>query len=1262
MRKILKNIETFINQHAHDRVLEKGRNIAKTLDRFGTPSIDLENDEATFRIMGTRFYTVTINKFTDNIASDCTCPYDWGGICKHQVGALLYLKQHLESSGSLLRSQKSFKPSAPVARRIKKRKASDPFLLQNYNPLTYNWLNKQIDHYMMHRAHQFSLEHVKLNGRTVSFIAAEKVAYYRKKSEQHSITFTETENGLKTSCSCGQVVDNLCPHQVAILSTIMNIYGEDFFKVLDPAYIKKQKEEVTLMTGIPIDRVSEYFDFKVATQKFEANKQANGLMSFNPVKEKFTTEQMETILKKEKLQLEVPLLDNEKATHLAYIFTFSNPLVLKLTPITGVPDGLNAFKYIKEYISTNPPLQIDDIDEQVLGIIAELDDFNAEYHNSKGELKTEADINAQKFYHKKLTKIFELFQNEKPAFYRIGDSLEKIKKSGLTFVKLSPKKAILSFEMGEEDLFFFLKSKLTIGDELIDLSLLEDKDLAQVFPFYGMVRWNGYLYQHHNLIQAQASYELARVTPVLKIVKKDFAAFFRSVITPLSESFHIDSSSMTQIAQNSIQLSPNEKQLYITELANFIIFKPIVQYDHNIQANPRINNSIVAYDSETITTYKRDEEYEKAFESFLVTLHPEFESQLFGEFFFLPFTELKRNNWFFNIFEKITEAQINVFGINELKTIQYSPFKANINTHIKSGQDWFDVSIELSFGEENVKLSDLRKAIMRQERFVPLSNGKLGVLPEEWFEKLSKFFRVGEIEKGELKISKLKFSIVDELFDEIDDEQILAELREKKRKLLHFEDIKKIELPQNITANLRDYQVAGYNWLNFLNEFGWGGILADDMGLGKTVQILCFLQQQVNNNRSCNLIVVPTTLLFNWQNEIKKFTPELSYLIHHGSDRSPNLRNYRDYDLIITTYGLMFNDIEIFKNIPFNYAVLDESQAIKNPTSKRYKAACILNAKNKIAMTGTPIENNTFDLYAQINFLNPGFLGSQQSFKAEFSKPIDTEGDGDRAMELQKLIKPFVLRRTKEQVATELPPKVEDYIYCEMEPTQRKIYEGYRNKYRDYLLKKIEEDGLQRSKLYVLEGLLKLRQICDSPEILSDQEDYGKESIKIKELLNHITEKTGNHKILIFSQFVRMLKVIERELSNNAIIYEYLDGQSSTKNRQKSVENFQTNDACRVFLISLKAGGTGLNLTAADYVYIVDPWWNPAVENQAIDRTHRIGQDKHIIAYRMICKDTIEEKIMKLQAKKMKIAQDIINTDEGFMKKLNREDIMELFN
>jgi SNF2 family DNA or RNA helicase len=460
---------------------------------------------------------------------------------------------------------------------------------------------------------------------------------------------------------------------------------------------------------------------------------------------------------------------------------------------------------------------------------------------------------------------------------------------------------------------------------------------------------------------------------------------------------------------------------------------------------------------------------------------------------------------------------------------------------------------------------------------------------------------------------------------------------------------------------LRHYQKEGLNWLNFLDAMQWGGILADDMGLGKTLQVLTFLQHLINKKHSTNLIVVPTTLLFNWEKEIEKFAPKLKAMYYYGTNRKKDTTTFKDFHLVFTTYGTLLRDIEMLAEFKFNYIIIDESQAIKNPASRRFKAVNLINAKNRIALSGTPIENGTFDLFAQKIFVNTGFFGGAKAFKDNYSNAIDKEGNETIANELQRIVNPFILRRTKEKVASELPAKTEDIIYCEMESEQRKIYDAYRNNYKNQLLNKIEDEGMGKSKMMVLEALTRLRQICDSPALLKSDDIESNESIKIKEIIRHITNKTANHKILIFSQFVHMLSLIKDELAKLNIEYEYLDGKSNIKQREKSVANFQKNNNLRVFLISIKAGGTGLNLTAADYVYIIDPWWNPAVENQAIDRCYRIGQDKKVFAYRMICKNTVEEKILNLQNKKKKIAGDIIQTDENIMKTLKAEDIKELF-
>jgi SNF2 family DNA or RNA helicase len=735
--------------------------------------------------------------------------------------------------------------------------------------------------------------------------------------------------------------------------------------------------------------------------------------------------------------------------------------------------------------------------------------------------------------------------------------------------------------------------------------------------------------------------------------------FYKKVIEPLSKHFILEFEEDT-FNNESYELDFSSKQIFLSEKDQYLIIRPQVKYDNGKEVILTNIGNLIEKQEDKIIEYKRNYELEEFFLNEIAELHPSFEEQKSNKIFYIHYEDFMEKMWFFKFFEQMQQKHIEVYGLKNLKNFKYSPYKGKISTSINSGIDWFDVNITMSFGNNEVSLQDIKKAVINKERYILLKDGSVGILPEEWFHKLEKYFRNGEINKNKLKISKLRFSIIDELFDNIDNDKIVKELAQKRKLLEQFKKIDKVTVPKNIKAELRNYQKEGLNWLYFLKKMKWGGILADDMGLGKTLQILSFIQKDLAKQKKAHLIVVPTTLLFNWQKEIEKFAPDIKALYHYGPDRAKDTKDFNKFHIIFTTYGILLRDIELLKTYRFKYMILDESQAIKNPASRRYKAASLIQAENKLALTGTPIENSTFDLYAQMNFVNPGFLGSLNSFKKNYSNPIDKEGNETIASELQKIINPFVLRRTKEQVAKELPPKIEDIIYCEMSEEQRKVYEAYKNNYRNKILKKIEKDGLNKSKLFVLEALTRLRQICDSPLLLKDDEIQITESIKIKEIVNHITEKTANHKVLIFSQFVEMLSLLRKELEKLNIDYEYLDGKSSTTQREASVNNFQTNNYLRVFLISLKAGGTGLNLTAADYVYILDPWWNPAVENQAIDRCYRIGQDKHVFAYRMICKNTIEEKILDLQSKKKKIATDIIQTDENIIKTIDIKDIKEL--
>ncbi|SEJ08030.1 SNF2 helicase associated [Cyclobacterium xiamenense] len=403
-------------------------------------------------------------------------------------------------------------------------------------------------------------------------------------------------------------------------------------------------------------------------------------------------------------------------------------------------------------------------------------------------------------------------------------------------------------------------------------------------------------------------------------------------------------------------------------------------------------------------------------------------------------------------FETLKANQVTVFGLETKKIKKYSLFAPTVNLEFRSRQDWFELKAEVAFGNNKVKLKDIKRALDRDRNYVELTDGTIGILPEKWVRKFNRLFRSGETDKDQLNISKTQFNLMDEVEELINFPEILKEIEEKKEKLKQFSSIKSTRIPKQLKAELRPYQKAGFNWLNFLREYQWGGILADDMGLGKTLQLITLICKLTSKKGAKVLVVAPTTLLFNWKDELEKFAPHLDYFIHHGN-RYDQVEALRKHQVLLTSYGLVINDLELLQQLEFDLIITDESQAIKNTQSARYKAITKLRANFRIALTGTPIENGLSELYAQMNFVNPGFFHSFTSFKENYLDALK-KGDGAILDELRKKIEPFVLRRTKREVLKELPDKTEEYLYCEMVPIQRKIYDAYRNEYRDYLLKK----------------------------------------------------------------------------------------------------------------------------------------------------------------------------------------------------------------
>lgn len=613
-------------------------------------------------------------------------------------------------------------------------------------------------------------------------------------------------------------------------------------------------------------------------------------------------------------------------------------------------------------------------------------------------------------------------------------------------------------------------------------------------------------------------------------------------------------------------------------------------------------------------------------------------------------------------FSWLNENRVNLLNLGfevsqpESRDKKYFVGKAVIEVEVKENIDWFDIHAKIRFGEFEIPFKELRRLILRKKVEFKLPNGEIAIIPEAWLTKYSDLFALsetdGENEKPVLR--KHHLNLVKEL-----EEGNLAKvhLSEKLRSLNAFSGIKNYPMPAGFTGELRPYQRAGYNWLRFLNEYRLGGCLADDMGLGKTVQTLTLLQAEKEAGSGTTLLIMPTSLIYNWEMEASKFAPALKILNYTGTLRNKDVKRFEKYDLVLTSYGITRLDVELLRQFYFNYIILDESQVIKNPTSNIAKAVRELKSRHKLVLTGTPIENTTMDLWSQMSFINPGILGTQTYFRNEFQNPIEKRNDESRSRKLHSVIKPFVLRRHKSQVATELPEKVENVQYCSMTPEQEKRYEEVKTLYREKIFKLIEQEGLGNSRFMILEGLTKLRQLANHPRMV--EQGYTGDSGKMEDI-THMLENAiaEGHKVLVFSQYVKHLELVRQYLKSHKIDYTYLDGSST--DRKEQVERFNKETNLKVFLISIKAGGLGLNLTEADYVFILDPWWNPAVEAQAVDRAHRIGQKKKVFTYKFITRNTVEEKILTLQQRKLRLTTELITTEESFMKQLTKEDIEQM--
>jgi SNF2-related domain/Helicase conserved C-terminal domain len=1249
----LPHLVKYVYTHGTDEVIRRGKKI------HAISSVELvEYDDlfgsAVFRVKDdtySTYYKVYIQKFKDakSISLRCACPYNLGDICRHEAAAMFQLQEMIDR-GHLQTENVQYDQKHTVAK------------MKAIELKTIRLLCSQ-------EAYAEAQEFLQAHKATIDFAENEMVKASVKLGDKtyKVIIRKNEERNFDTSCDYDDVDHPLCLPKVIVFLQLMNKHGANYFDTI--RNLDKEKNKLLEAYGYSMnDDLKGKFEFAYKEGKpflRVLDSSIKRVVTAAAVPKPFILPQQQ--VQEEPEEKEEIIVKPSQRLGVVFNFNKKNYPQFTIDVVAGESnEENNAFAGKVEKIDISRYVNTDNFseeDREMLTLLRKLQESeinkyisrNSPFsgiweniiHHEEDDLPDETKELMAEYLLPKLKKLFVETTDNSLAFL-LADG-KAFKTNNLEPLQLQADEAKPHFFI-KKNSHYTIQCRVNAGG--IEYNLGDNESTSPLFFSYNN---QAYLWKNNDVIHL---IEKFLPTGTINVRDEEWSKTLNQFILPLAKDHKVDfDKSLIQEIKDG---NPDVK-LFLQERGEYLVFQPTFSY-RGFETKTRDRDEMIVPMIDKVLVVHRNREAENAFIQKLQALHSNFVFNQDAGSLALKGADVLKNNWFFLFVDAMKDMKTPVFGFEALKNFRFNTAKPQTKIFISSNTDWFDAKVDIVFGDQQVTVAEVKRALANKQQFVQLNDGTLGILPEEWLKKYSLLFRVGEGKTDSLKLSRYHLSVVDELYETRDEEELVVQLEEKYENLRQFNQIKEIAPSDHLQPILRPYQVAGYQWLNYLKDIKWGGILADDMGLGKTVQALSFLEYfKQEQGKLKALVVCPTTLIYNWENEIKKFTPALTYKIHHGSTRTRLKEELEDHDVTITTYGTLRSDIKLLMSVTFDYVVLDESQAIKNPSSKVTKAAGLLNAKNRLCMSGTPLQNNTFDIFAQMNFLNPGMLGTMEFFRQEFAIPIDKFGEQDRKEHLKKILYPFILRRTKEQVAKDLPEKQEMILFCEMEEDQRNIYDAYRNDFRNQILGTIETQGIQKSQLTILQGLMKLRQICDSPAILNEQEKFENHSIKLDELAREITENIGDHKALIFSQFLGMLALIKAKLDELGVKYEYFDGSTSAPDRQTAIDSFQNNDEVRVFLISLKAGGVGLNLTAADYVYIVDPWWNPAVEQQAIDRTHRIGQTKNIFAYRMICKDTIEDKILQLQEKKRALAKDIISDDASFVKALTREDVEYLF-
>jgi hypothetical protein len=840
------------------------------------------------------------------------------------------------------------------------------------------------------------------------------------------VSIIQQPGQLYISCNCVAERDKLCEHQALVLNAI--IKRDEFRLFFDDKLRHEKLRKFAVDYGLENDSDPDsFFAIAYVNKKLVITPKQAGLMpvtreSLNALKNVIIPDTEPANVSGDVSQQAVCVVLKE---HKYYHYLFVELYRAQITKEGKIKNPLTPVAPLDFIWETDDALQL----KFFTGV--------SKFQNHLNTKKTDADITALKAIIKNpLNYAF---------YYHDNAKTDNITAASVFPVRVDILPDSLTLTVTSTEQFFELAASIKIGAKVYQLN-----DLSIAFTYFILA--DKTLYLVDNLQVLNVIDLLKKKSSNLLVHASKFPEFKGQWLTKLEDKIsivykHIKPATQAQLKQQGFD-AETERIIYLSDFGRHVMIIPVMRYGE-VEISVRTKKQIYAVDNKGKEfLVQRNDDAEINFTALLIRQHPDFEEQLHDDlhYFYLHKRHFLNEDWFLEVFDEWQQQGITILGFNELEGNKLNPHKVKISIKVLSGINWFNTQVNVRFGKSRAALKPIYRAVKNKTKYVQLDDGTIGILPAEWIEKFTDYFNSGEIADDEtLRVPRINFSAIEQFYDAGQlDEGVQDELNLYRKKLTDFDSIKPVEAPAGLNATLRPYQIDGLSWLNFLDDFNFGGCLADDMGLGKSIQVIAFiLSQRAKIGHTTNLIVVPTSLIFNWQQEVQKFAPSIKIHTIYGADRIKNTTDFGKYEIILTSYGTLLADIVFIRNFEFNYIFLDESQNIKNPESQRYKTVRLLRSRNKITITGTPIENNTFDIYGQLSFACPGLLGSKQYFKEIYSAPIDMFKNTKRAVELQNKIRPFILRRTKQQVAAELPEKTEMVLYCEMAEQQRDIYTAY---------------------------------------------------------------------------------------------------------------------------------------------------------------------------------------------------------------------------